>query len=107
MNTQANFLPGQRVVINGMLNSREVVVDGDKKLKQAKVRAHQLYVLSEDGKEDVSSSSSSDSDDEKKSASGSVLPDRNYVEMLANIASDIIHKEKFATFQLATNYASK
>lgn len=87
MNTEANFAAGQRVYISGKLRSAPTRTSDGKMVTASVVKANQLYVLEND--------------------SGSVSTtsgDQNQVELLANIASEVLIKDEYCTFAVATHF---
>lgn len=87
LKTDANFTTGQRVYVSGKLQSTPVRSNDGKLLTATAVKANQLYVLN------------------NESASVSTTSgDRNFVEVLGNVSSDITRKNDHCTFSLATHY---
>lgn len=87
MNTAANFSTGQRILVQGKLRSTSQNLENGKKLTSSLIKAYQLYVLENDG-----------------AAAESSEGDQNHVELLANIAGNIVEKDFLTTFAVATHY---
>lgn len=88
MNTDAHFLSGQRVYISGKLRSAPLRTNDGKLVTASVVKASQLYVL----------------ENESASVVSSTAGDQNQVELLANIASEVIIREEYCTFAVATHF---
>lgn len=87
INTEANFAAGQRIYVQGKLRSTKKELDSGKNVTSSVIKAYQLYVL------------------ENESASmESTGGDQNNVELLTNIASDVINKDSHSTFAVATHF---
>lgn len=87
MNTDASFLNGQRVYISGKLRSAPLRTGDGKLVTSSVIKASQLYVL------------------ENESASvESTAGDQNQVELLANIASEVLVRDEYCTFAVATHF---
>lgn len=87
LNTEANFANGQRVYISGKLRSAPLRTSDGKLVTSSVIKASQLYVL------------------ENESASvDSTTGDQNQVELLANIASEVMVKDDYCTFAVATHF---
>lgn len=87
MNTEANYTVGQRVYVSGRLFSNHVTTNEGKQLTCSRVKASKLYVLENDS-----------------ASIGSVDGDINHVEIVANIATDIIDRGNFTSFSVATHF---
>lgn len=90
LRTEANFTAGQRIYVTGKLRSAPVRTNDGKSITASTVKASQLYVL--------------DNECGSKSAS---TGDRNHVEILGNIASEVTMKGDHSTFSVATHYDVK
>lgn len=90
INTEANFAAGQRIYVQGKLRSTQIALDSGKNVTSSVIKAHQLYVL------------------ENESASmESTEGDQNNVELLTNIASDVLNKDTHSTFAVATHFKAR
>lgn len=87
INTVADFAAGQRVYVMGKLKSNNLDIGDDKNITVSVVKAHQLFVL----------------EGENGSINSSTEGDKNSVEIVARIASDVVVKDKFARFTVVTN----
>lgn len=88
--TNANYLAGQRIYTFGKLNSITKTNDQGKKISATVVKALQLYVL-----------------DKENGSTASTGGDKNSVEILANIASEISSGENDTSFAIATHFLKK
>lgn len=89
LKTEANFTAGQRIYVTGKLRSGPIRTNDGKAITASTVKAAQLYVL--------------DNECGSKSAS---IGDRNHVELLGNISSEVTKKSDHSTFSVATHYNS-
>lgn len=87
MNAEANFKAGQRVYVSGKLRSSPMRTSDGKMVTTSTVKAGQLYVL--------------DNESGSKSATAG---DRNHVELLGNISTEVVQKSDHSTFSVATNF---
>lgn len=87
MRTEANFTAGQRIYVRGKLRSGPLRLNDGKTVTMSTVKAIQLNVL--------------DNECGSKSATSG---DRNHVELLGNISSEVTRKSDHSTFSLATHY---
>lgn len=90
LKTEANFTAGQRVYVSGKLRSSPMRTNDGKMVTNSTVKASQLYVL--------------DNECGSKSATAG---DRNHVELLGNISSEVTKKSDHSTFSVATHYDFK
>lgn len=90
LKTEANFTAGQRVYVSGKLRSSPLRTNDGKMVTSSTVKASQLYVL--------------DNECGGKSATSG---DRNHVELLGNISSEVTRKSDHSTFSVATHFDFK
>ncbi|XP_055298988.1 uncharacterized protein LOC129566786 [Sitodiplosis mosellana] len=88
INTNAEFSVGQRIYVIGKLRSTNLDTADGKRLTVSVVKALQLYVL----------------ENESGSAHSAIEGDKNNVEILANIGSDVVVKDNHAIFTVVTNF---
>lgn len=88
LNTKENFLSGQRVSVLGALRSQPMTLGDGKLYTRALIKA--FCVL-----------------ENECVSKGSNEGDQNQVELLANVASDVLFKDTHCTFAVVTHYKTR
>lgn len=87
INTNGDYVAGQRVYVTGKLNSSTIKTSEGKLLTASIVKVHQLYVLENEGGTTELNEG-----------------DVNSVQILSNVASDISIRDKDSSFSIATHF---
>lgn len=78
---------GQRLCVSGKLKSESVQLTEGKTIQRTTIKANRLFAMEND-------------------SAASLCGDVNRVELLANVANDIFHSEKYSVFTVATNFTT-
>lgn len=100
---QTEFKEGQRVFVWGKLQANSFRVTDDKPLTRAIVKAQGVYIIDDPNPNNETSSSSSSDESSGEGGDNESIKDQNHVQILANVASDILNKDNHSTFALATH----
>lgn len=102
---QNEFKEGQRVFVCGRLQPSSFRANNDKLLTRYVVRANGVYLFDDPIIEKLSSSNDESSDNSGDNAEDNAFNmDQNHVQLLANVASEVVNKEDHSTFALATHF---